>query len=65
MPDIADIVDNATRSRMMAGIRGANTRPELAIRKALHAAGFRYRLHPRDVPGKPDRRLPAIARPFS
>ena len=39
---------------MMAGIRSTNTRPELAIRKALHAAGFRYRLHPRDVPGKPD-----------
>ena len=49
-----DIVDSATRSRMMAGIRSTNTRPELAIRKALHAAGFRYRLHPRDVPGKPD-----------
>ena len=49
-----DIVDSATRSRMMAGIRSANTRPELTIRKALHAAGFRYRLHPRDVPGKPD-----------
>lgn len=49
-----DIVDARTRSRMMAGIRSANTRPELAIRKALHAAGFRYRLHPRNVPGKPD-----------
>ena len=53
-----DIVDAQTRSRMMAGIRGANTRPELAIRKALHAAGFRYRLHPRDVPGKPDMAFP-------
>jgi DNA mismatch endonuclease, patch repair protein len=51
---LPDIVDTATRSRMMAGIRSTNTRPELAIRKALHAAGFRYRLHPRDVPGKPD-----------
>ena len=49
-----DIVDAATRSRMMAGIRSTNTKPELAIRKTLHAAGFRYRLHPRDVPGKPD-----------
>ena len=49
-----DIVDSTTRSRMMAGIRSTNTRPELTIRKALHAAGFRYRLHPRDVPGKPD-----------
>ena len=42
---VPDIVDSATRSRMMAGIRSTNTRPEIAIRKALHAAGFRYRLH--------------------
>lgn len=53
-----DIVDAATRSRMMSGIRGANTRPELMIRKALHARGFRYRLHPRNVPGKPDMAFP-------
>jgi DNA mismatch endonuclease (patch repair protein) len=51
---VPDIVDEQTRSRMMAGIRSANTRPEITIRKALHAAGFRYRLHPRNVPGKPD-----------
>ena len=38
----------------MAGIRSANTRPEITIRKALHALGFRYRLHARNVPGKPD-----------
>jgi DNA mismatch endonuclease (patch repair protein) len=43
---------------MMAGIRGKNTKPELAIRMGLHAAGFRYRLHPRNVPGKPDIWLP-------
>lgn len=49
-----DIVDAATRSRMMAGIRSTNTRPEMIIRKALHARGFRYRLHSRSVPGKPD-----------
>lgn len=42
----------------MAGIRSANTKPELAIRRALHAAGFRYRLYPRDVPGKPDMAFP-------
>lgn len=53
-----DIVDAATRSRMMAGIRSTNTRPELMIRKALHAHGFRYRLHPRNVPGKPDMAFP-------
>ncbi|MGX7953557.1 very short patch repair endonuclease [Tsuneonella sp. HG249] len=51
---MADIVDPETRSRMMAGIRGRNTRPELALRHALHAAGYRYRLHRRDLPGSPD-----------
>lgn len=49
-----DIVDPATRSRMMAGIRGRDTKPELAIRRALHAKGFRYRLHGKNVPGRPD-----------
>ena len=50
----ADIVDKATRSRMMAGIRGINTKPEISLRRAMHAAGFRYRLHAKDLPGKPD-----------
>lgn len=49
-----DVVDPATRSRMMAGIRGKNTKPELVVRRALHAAGFRYRLHCAELPGKPD-----------
>lgn len=51
---MADIVDSATRSRMMAGIRSRNTRPELVIRSLLHRKGFRFRLHVRDLPGKPD-----------
>ena len=51
---MADVVDPATRSRMMAGIRGKNTKPELLIRKALHARGFRYRIHCKDLPGNPD-----------
>ncbi|MCS6627731.1 very short patch repair endonuclease [Roseibacterium beibuensis] len=55
---MADIVDPATRSRMMSGIRGKNTKPELLIRKALHARGFRYRLHCKDLPGNPDLCLP-------
>lgn len=42
----------------MSGIRGKNTRPELMIRKALHARGFRYRIHCKDLPGKPDLCLP-------
>ena len=43
---------------MMSGIRGKDTRPELALRRALHAAGFRYRLHVRSLPGRPDVVLP-------
>jgi DNA mismatch endonuclease (patch repair protein) len=39
---------------MMSGIRGKDTAPELQVRGALHAAGFRYRLHARDLPGRPD-----------
>lgn len=49
-----DTVTPDVRSRMMAGIRGKNTRPELAIRSVLHSLGFRFRLHRKDLPGKPD-----------
>lgn len=55
---MTDVVDSATRSRMMSGIKSKNTKPELVIRKGLHALGFRYRLHPKEVPGKPDLWLP-------
>lgn len=55
---MTDIVDSATRSRMMAGIRGKNTRPELIVRRFLHSEGFRYRLHDCKLPGKPDIVLP-------
>lgn len=51
---MADIVSPDIRSRMMAGIRGKNTKPELIVRRALHARGFRYRLHASELPGKPD-----------
>ena len=51
---MTDVVDRETRSRMMSGIRGKNTKPELAIRKALFSAGYRFRLHPKSLPGKPD-----------
>jgi DNA mismatch endonuclease (patch repair protein) len=53
-----DVVDRATRSRMMAGIRGRNTKPELAVRSHLHRAGLRFRLHVRHLPGTPDIVLP-------
>jgi len=55
---MVDRVDASTRSRMMSGIRGANTKPELAIRSHLHRSGFRFRLHARYLPGKPDLVLP-------
>ena len=55
---MTDIVDKATRSRMMSGIRGKDTRPEVLVRKALHALGFRYRLHNKSLPGKPDLSFP-------
>lgn len=54
-----DVVDAPTRSRMMSGIRGRDTKPELLIRKGLHARGYRYRLHPRTLPGKPDLAFPS------
>lgn len=51
---MADIVDRKTRSRMMSGIRGKNTKPELELRRALHGLGLRYRLHGPGLPGRPD-----------
>jgi len=55
---MADVVTPAVRSKMMAAILGKNTKPEIAIRKALFERGFRYRLHDRKVPGTPDIVLP-------
>lgn len=51
---MADIVDKKTRSRMMANIKAKDTKPELALRRALHARAFRYKLHVRNLPGQPD-----------
>src|ERR1700675_3165917 len=53
-----DVVDRVTRSRMMAGIRGKDTKPELDLRRALHRLGLRYRLHVSGLPGRPDIVLP-------
>lgn len=58
LPRMVDTVSPEVRSRMMSGIRGKDTKPEIVIRKALHAAGFRYRLHDRRLPGKPDMVFP-------
>lgn len=53
-----DRVSPAVRSRMMSGIRGKDTRPELIVRSYLHRAGLRFRLHDRTLPGRPDIVLP-------
>lgn len=47
-------ISQETRSRMMAGIRGRDTQPELLVRRYLHSAGFRFRLFRKDLPGRPD-----------
>jgi DNA mismatch endonuclease (patch repair protein) len=49
-----DIVPPHKRSEMMSGIRGRDTKPELEVRRYLHALGLRYRLHVADLPGRPD-----------
>lgn len=51
---MTDVVSPEKRSQMMAGIKGKNTKPEIAIRKALFALGLRYRIHDKRLPGKPD-----------
>lgn len=55
-----DIVTPAVRSRMMAGIQGQDTKPEIAVRRMAHAMGFRYRLHRKDLPGCPDLVFPRL-----
>lgn len=53
-----DVVLPDKRHQMMAGIRGRDTQPELTVRRGLHRAGYRYVLHRRDLPGRPDIVLP-------
>lgn len=53
-----DIVSAQKRSEMMSGIKGKNTKPELQVRKALFSMGYRFRLHRKDLPGRPDIVLP-------
>jgi DNA mismatch endonuclease, patch repair protein len=55
---MADVHDIKTRSYNMSRIRSSNTKPEMLVRKFLHAQGFRYRLHVKNMPGKPDIVLP-------
>jgi len=55
---MADVHNKATRSYNMSRIKGKDTKPEMLVRKFLHAQGFRYRLHVKNLPGKPDIVLP-------
>lgn len=54
-----DKIPPARRSANMRAIRSFDTKPELVVRKLVHRCGFRYRLHRRDLPGKPDLVFPA------
>lgn len=53
-PPPMDVHTPEVRSYNMSRIRGRDTRPELAIRRGLHARGYRFRLHVKDLPGHPD-----------
>ena len=51
---MTDSISKPRRSANMAAIRSANTKPELTVRRLVHSLGYRYRLHSKDLPGKPD-----------
>lgn len=55
---MADFLSPTERSERMSRIRSKDTAPEFALRRALHALGFRFRIHRKDLPGKPDIVLP-------
>lgn len=55
---MSDVHDKETRSYNMSRISGKDTKPEMIVRKFLHSNGFRFRLHVKDLPGKPDIVLP-------
>jgi len=48
------------RSRIMRAVKGADTTPELAVRRLAHSMGYRFRLHRNDLPGKPDLTFPRL-----
>ena len=55
---MADVYTHEIRSYNISRIKGKNTKPEMIVRRFLHANGFRYKLHDRSLPGKPDIVLP-------
>ena len=55
---MADVHSKEIRSKNMAAIKAKNTKPEMLVRRFLHANGYRYKLHDKSLPGKPDIVLP-------
>lgn len=55
---MADTISSEQRSRNMSRIKSRDTKPEILVRSLLHRAGFRFRLHAKELPGKPDIVLP-------
>jgi len=56
---MTDVLTPEQRTRCMSAIKGKNTKPELVVRSTAHRLGYRFRLHSRDLPGKPDLVFPA------
>lgn len=57
---MADVHSKEVRSYNMSRIKGKDTKPEMLVRKYLHSLGFRYRLHDKRLPGKPDLVFPSL-----
>ncbi len=51
---VVDVYNATTRSAVMRQVRSKDTKPEMIVRRMLHKLGYRYRLHPGDLPGRPD-----------
>jgi DNA mismatch endonuclease, patch repair protein len=59
---VVDHVDQTKRSAIMAAVRSEDTTPEMAVRRIVHGLGYRYRLHVRTLPGRPDLVFPSRRR---
>ncbi len=57
-PRSLDPLTKAERSERMSRIRGKDTKPEMVVRRLVHSLGYRFRLHKKDLPGKPDLAFP-------
>lgn len=56
---MVDTLTPAARSERMSRVRGKDTKPEMKVRRFVHGMGYRYRLHRKDLPGKPDLVFPS------